>query len=105
MCGFISISITSRCSKQRRSEDVSVLTLTKVIDPSPEHPHWKFDLTFFYETIYYSHLKAKTLEVKVFQKQTLSGNRLLGTATIDLHTIANGSILHDVPLKDPVRFR
>jgi hypothetical protein len=51
-----------------------------------------------------SHLKAKHLWIRAYKHAFLRGNRLIGIAKIDLHTLATGSCNLDLPLVNEVSY-
>ena len=56
--------------------------------------------TFQYETNYPQKLHQKQLTVKLYTHNVILADTLIGQASINLHTIATGPIVHDLPLVD-----
>eukprot|EP01113_Clastostelium_recurvatum_P018139 TRINITY_DN2139_c0_g1_i2.p1 TRINITY_DN2139_c0_g1~~TRINITY_DN2139_c0_g1_i2.p1 ORF type:complete len:561 (-),score=134.84 TRINITY_DN2139_c0_g1_i2:72-1754(-) len=57
---------------------------------------WPFSLIFFYETKFISKLDKKLVVIKLCHRNKLSKDKILGTVTLDLHSIATGPVHHDL---------
>jgi hypothetical protein len=61
---------------------------------------WKFALEFFYETRYASKLDKKVFKLDVFDYDRVGSNDLIGSASVDLYTLATGPVYHELVLRD-----
>jgi hypothetical protein len=57
---------------------------------------------FQYVTNYAHRLDIKRVQIECFSKNNLFADELIGTASIDLHTVVTGSSLNKLSLKDAV---
>jgi len=55
---------------------------------------------FFYETKHKARLDKKRMVIEAYQYSVVGTNDYLGTCMVDLHTLANGPVSHDLQLRD-----
>ena len=61
---------------------------------------WEQQAAFFYRTKFRNKLRRKSLKIELWDSNSLSSDKLLGTTAVDLHTLATGPISHDLVLRE-----
>lgn len=64
------------------------------------NPKWKFKIEFDYETRYPNKLDKKIVRIDCYDWDRVGGNDMIGSATVDLHTIATGPTRLSLTIRD-----